>query len=202
MKSALRIGLTAAALTLPLHAIPQQAVPPPPKPADAGPSLADTMKFIEKTLNNQEPVRFTAHVNYSPSGFAPSFMQTVTLADVHAEAQTCEVRFSMKIARISLDPNNSFGDKEQFEPFTLRLKEASNLKLEPFSVYNAYGMTVNGVAQVGQTTTDIPISVLTVQPVQKGGSVIYIADEEMADRIAKAMVHAIELCAGASKDPF
>jgi len=30
----------------------------------------------------------------------------------------------------------------------------------------------------------------------------YFADEEMANRVAKALVHAVELCGGGSKDPF
>jgi hypothetical protein len=30
----------------------------------------------------------------------------------------------------------------------------------------------------------------------------YFADEEMANRVAKALVHAVELCGGGNKDPF
>jgi hypothetical protein len=30
----------------------------------------------------------------------------------------------------------------------------------------------------------------------------YFLDEDVANRIAKAMVHAVELCGGGNKDPF
>jgi hypothetical protein len=31
---------------------------------------------------------------------------------------------------------------------------------------------------------------------------VYFADEDTANRVAKAMIHAVELCGGGDKDPF
>jgi hypothetical protein len=59
----------------------------------------------------------------------------------------------------------------------------------------------------GNTTrsyrSDPPIFVLRVRRQKGAGSNEFdFTDEALANRVAKAMVHAVELCGGGSKDPF
>jgi hypothetical protein len=61
-------------------------------------------------------------------------------------------------------------------------------------------------AQVGQTAsiyrTEPVVYLLTVTYLGGEFLRLYFSDEEIANRVAKAMLHAVELCGGGSKDPF
>lgn len=46
---------------------------------------------------------------------------------------------------------------------------------------------------------DPPVFVLLVRGPDKKGSDFFFFDEKMANRVAKAMMHAVELCGGGSK---
>jgi hypothetical protein len=48
---------------------------------------------------------------------------------------------------------------------------------------------------------DPPVFVIIVKK-KNGEDDFYLYDESLAQRIAKALVHAVELCGGGSKDPF
>jgi CRISPR/Cas system CMR subunit Cmr6 (Cas7 group RAMP superfamily) len=50
---------------------------------------------------------------------------------------------------------------------------------------------------------DPPVFVLKVRKKNKDFQVVLFSDEQMANRVAKAMVHAVELCGGGGKpEPF
>jgi hypothetical protein len=48
---------------------------------------------------------------------------------------------------------------------------------------------------------DPPVFVIIVKK-KNGRDYFFLYDESLANRIAKALVHAVELCGGGSKDPF
>jgi hypothetical protein len=58
-------------------------------------------------------------------------------------------------------------------------------------------------SQLGKTVkVDPGVYRLTITWLGGGQSFLFFRDEEIANRIAKAMNHAVELCGGGSKDPF
>ena len=67
----------------------QQNVPPPPKPADEGPSLAETMKFIQGTkFGSQDVVSWTN--KYSDGSTQPVEHES---KEVFADPGTCTLKF-------------------------------------------------------------------------------------------------------------
>src|SRR5208282_5606509 len=69
------------------------AVLPPPKPADGGPSLEITMKFIQDQLNDQGTVRY-AVTNSRLNGVL--FRNYDVISDVVADAVTCTLYAKQK----------------------------------------------------------------------------------------------------------
>jgi hypothetical protein len=154
------------------------------------PSLADTLQFIAEKLNDEGAVNYRAinqNSDGSTAGNPSSMSQRITQAS--PDPSTCQVRFNRRLTVDGSDTRTviSFRRVEKLEVSTYqdsvnRLRARSGsvqlFKTEPV-VYRL------GVILAGGTT---------VTP--------YFRDEEMANRIAKAMTHAVELCGGGSKDPF
>src|SRR5579862_4083199 len=82
------------ALLLPIAVA--QEIPPPPKPADDGPSLEATMKFIQDKLNEQGKVDYVVTMRNSRTNAATSdpSSHSRTIADLDANAASCTVSFS------------------------------------------------------------------------------------------------------------
>jgi hypothetical protein len=62
-------------------------------------------------------------------------------------------------------------------------------------------------AQIGQpniiyNTVNPSVTALVVRQTPSNFKSILFSDPSLADRMAKALVHAIELCGGGNKDPF
>jgi hypothetical protein len=47
-----------------------------------------------------------------------------------------------------------------------------------------------------------PLFALAAKRPKQGENVFLFSDEDMANRVAKAMIHATELCGGGSNEPF
>jgi hypothetical protein len=54
----------------------------------------------------------------------------------------------------------------------------------------------------GSYKFDPPVYALKVARPHHTFNTFYFLDEDLANRVAKAFVHAVELCGGGSKDPF
>jgi hypothetical protein len=190
----------------------QQAVPPPPKPVDAqpqavntGPSLADTMKYIEDKLNNNPPVSYTAY----PTDGSPSFEMDGSNLKNHytADASACSL-----IA------------ERQSEILTVRtvvpLRSASKIEVGAVSTFDSSALfrlepdppmlrMTSGALSIEVTTTHPDFSFKTdkkhpVAPMATERKLtnqwgVVFADADAADRTAKALLHAVELCGGAQK---
>jgi len=66
-----------------------QDVPPPPKPADEGPSLEATMKFLQDKLPGKANFIVYAHDNVAGTDWTVS--ESVETSNVSADASRCRV---------------------------------------------------------------------------------------------------------------
>ena len=182
----------AFAFLLILPALQAQDVPPPPKPADDGPSLADTMKFIEEKLGSIGRVNQMAyfHDNQIGNDFTNKFSDEET--NVRGSVPACSITYHARATRneeVTEDKDAGFPLKDVQEVAVVTQEQ--DLK-ENVSKAGHPEWTVR---------VDPPVFVLVVKR-KSGLNHFYLYDESLANRIAKALVHAVELCGGGSKDLF
>jgi hypothetical protein len=169
-----------------------QDVPPPPKPPDDGPSLADTMKFIEEKLGSIGPVSYVAYHHDNTDGRDWTVKIIQKESNVRASVQGCRIDYHMWSSfagKVGLDQDAWFLLKD-VEEVVVETKEQNFKK----------AASRQGVPEVS-TRVDPPVFVITAKK-KNGGDEFALNDEPLAHRIAKALVHAVELCGGGSKDPF
>ena len=171
-----------------------RAVPITVNAAAGTPSLADTLHFIEGKLNDNAAVNYrgiSENADGSPVGTPISLSQRVTQAA--ADPSSCRVRFNW---RFTSNGNVTIGKREVI---SFRRVEKLEMATEQDAVNRER-------AQVGQTAsiyrTEPVVYLLTVTYLGGEFLRLYFSDEEIANRVAKAMLHAVELCGGGSKDPF
>jgi hypothetical protein len=212
-------GFCLAATAVSTKSAQRKAVPPPPKPADEGPSLEVTMKFIQDKLNQEGSVSYIESYHNSITGeqggpwkhsFASSVEEVypsggLSLKTVHA--------WPMAGHRDTFTHRLCFKEVEKLE--VLSMAEYANReatrKGNPELVYQydppAYELLIHMTS--GKT---LPTHVQRVKgdstPIEETEEStaeidLPFPDEDTANRLAKAMVHAVELCGGGSKpEPF
>lgn len=191
-----------------------QNVPPPPKP-DTGPSLEVTMKFIQDKLQDQDPITYiekTETEGDSDSGNSYQILQA------HTDAATCTLTLQTESITEWTGALNQVGGgvtyrkyrmKWQFfykVPFSkiekLDVKDANsgdNPLVPKYSILTLYA--ANHAILMDRTCVEgcddsIP------QHLQANGAALWLISENTANRLAKAMLHAVELCGGGNHDPF
>jgi hypothetical protein len=186
------IYITALALLLSAAASAQTAVAPPPQPADNGPSLAVTMQFIQAKMNEVGKINFAAYTHDNANGQDFVDQISVESGNVVADPAACRISYHRTLI------NNG---APTIKDFTINLRDVLNL-----SVITGDMAVTQAQAEGGHparnSRVEPPIFVLVVKKAGNQENWIYLSDEEMANRIAKAMVHAVELCGGGNKEPF
>jgi hypothetical protein len=197
----------------------KKPVQPPPKPSDEGPSLQVTMKFIQDKMNQEGSVTFiqSSHDTITGESGGPwKHSSESTVAEIDPAGGLSLKTVHVWPVAVNSDIFTwqlSFKDVQKLEVLTQAdYANRSSAKagkpewvtqIDP-SVYvlvisMASGRTVSVHAKMirgDQTPTEEKDANWTES------SLLLFRDEETANRIAKAMVHAVELCGGGSKDPF
>jgi len=189
------IRVITLALFLGLIASAQDA-PPPPKPADDGPSLEVTMKFIEDKLNAQGNVSWVYtwqnSIAQTTGGPVPASEEA---ANATSDPKACTLRLHFKAtdnAKVTEDADflTSLKDVEKIQ--VMSLQERTNL------LWAKRGHPEITVA----ASPAVWALVLSFTKDKKDGEVDFkFFDEELSHRMAKAMLRAVELCGG-GKEPF
>jgi len=180
---------------LTLAALAQQAVPPPPKPADSGPSLAVTMKFLQDKLNEEGPINFTLFVHDDVGGSDWVIRRTFVESSFSTDANLCLLKYHLK----RTDNGQQKLDVDQ----QLNLKSVQSVSV----MTEEQSVKINGAAdgQTGQSLRCDPSVFamrIKIAGVSGGASVLLFHDEDTANRVAKALNHAVELCGGGQNEPF
>jgi hypothetical protein len=203
----------------------QQVAAPPVKPASSGPTLLETMQFIQEKLSQQGQVAWAETMSNQPGLTLRMF---VNVSDVMADPGACALYTTFTIdstielpkGRV-LKPGGSVTaddlHTQTMETDTTPFKQVEKITVE--KKQDAENQALAEAAHPEITVTLAPpvfyvklwaSSALfsahtsttkgTHTPVEKdatsktGGFVI--RDEETANKVAKAMTHAMELCGG------
>jgi hypothetical protein len=157
------------------------------------PSLAETLSFIAEKLSTQGPVSIgmketLTNGAITSNKFMPRNWQ-VNYSHVTPSETTCAMSIDFEFA----------GEK-----YSARLSLSRIAKIELLSLQDYlenYQWLPPGV-QV-QNVTEASLSfVLNITSPDVKSKQLYFSNETLADRVAKAMVHAVELCGGGKKEPF
>lgn len=166
--------------------------PPTPLPTNAsGPTLGETLNFIADKLDSQGKITWVTTSKERKEAFTDSVEYFVASTNLRA----C----TMSVLYDKTKPGNYFPvsfrrivkiEVIPWEEAMARVNDKDN------SSYTAYR---RGVQNIVSPET----YVLRITTPDGGWRDLSIADETIADRLAKAMVHAADLCGGGSKpEPF
>ena len=174
-------------------ALTQQKVPPPPKPAPDGPSLEVTMKFIQDKLNDEGAVKFVLLRHNAEEG---DIRRTVSqeISNVTTEPRKCQITYHVR-GTYSSEGETATNDSD----CDLSVGEVKNIVVIRGEQY------LEEAVNHSDSVITIPKFLVLEMRLPKGEKcVAFLKDEDMANRVAKALVHAVELCGGGKKEaePF
>ncbi len=200
MKRTFAIAMLAMLLSATTSGLAQTAVAPPPKPADSGPSLDVTMKFIQDKVSSNGSVTCTAILTDTSTGEeSTSIKQGCGFVTTHvvADPAACTISFHRKYFRYD-------GSVRREGDYSLDLRKVEDISVMPIAQFwNRDGVQIQGVSCC---TVTPEVYVVWPRPVDarysRSGGEFHFYSEEMADRVAKALTHAVELCGGGNKEPF
>ena len=172
----------------------QQPVAPPPQPSDNGPSLAVTMRFIQDKMNEQGKINYALYTHDNAKGEDwPVYNISIEATNVVADPATCRITWHKVTTNggkvgmnrdLSLDLHNVLTFEVRTSTYEAKMED-----------------TANGHPELDKRQ-DPPYFAVTARLRDKTESPLFFSSEEIANRIAKAMVHAVELCGGGNQEPF
>jgi hypothetical protein len=170
----------------------KKAVPPPPRPADSSPSLAATLQYIQERVSQQGKINRAIYVHDNSTGNELTVQYADEITNIAPHPENCILNYHFRewnnsTISVDVDAGIPFHDAE--DVVILPIEQVCK------EVDSKAGYTT------GSYRSDPPVFVLRVRR-KVGYNEFFFIDEEMANRVAKAMVHAIELCGGGNKDPF
>jgi hypothetical protein len=189
----------AFAFLLLLPVLRAQDVPPPPRPADipppAGPangepSLDVTMKFIQDKLGSLGKVSFAEPSHNTKTGQDSSTNYDMEIGKVTADRQQCRLSFHWK--------ESKNGVVAQDADLWFPLRDVRDVTLEP---YEHLLDDLSAKAGHPENTAGLGNPPVTILLVNRSGTfnMFPFVEAELADRVARAINHAVELCAGGGR---
>ncbi len=172
-------------------------------PTTSGPSLAETMQFIQEKLNGLGKVAFVDFRQETSSGSTWTSTFTNEISNVVADQNQCRISYHWKLT------NDGSTYKDKNSVFSLR--DVQEIVVKPLEQYETEFYAKNGHPNAIVTSTSPHMTALEVR-LPRGEENFFLfsevntflfADANLADRVAKAFTHAVELCGGGSKpEPF
>jgi YD repeat-containing protein len=161
------------------------------KREDGGESLETTLKFMEQNLNGIDPINFVAYAHDTATGQDWTMQQSAEYSNVRAHVLPCLVGYHYK----QMQNGAVSEDHEAWIPLDGVAKiEVMREEQHLNSIASAYGHS---------TWTYRLERPLFVMKASRFDSDVYNAlvfsNEDLANRVAKAMIHAVELCGGGTK---
>jgi hypothetical protein len=184
-------------------ALTQQSVPPPPQPAldkpatsDNSPSLEVTMKFIQAKLNEIGQVNYTVTFLDAGGNFTGSSLMSVEKSHIVADAGKCQISYH---AWVQVDRKKN---QQSHSDEIILLRDVRNISVMKASQWiHEYG--AGSSMPTGSIAVSPEMYFLIVRQIKSKEDRFAFDDEEMANRVAKALLHAVELCGvGGQPEPF
>lgn len=184
-------------LFLATYSIAQTPVPPPPKPPDSRPSLEVTMKFIQEKISDQgSRMNYAATCHDSASGWNGVLQISLDWTKVSADTAACRISYHMSV---TVDGKVLFdGDA------ALDFRDVQDIIVLPYEQHAQRSQADQGHPAMSCTSTPALFAIKTRLPKKRYSEwpEFDFYEEELANRVAKAMVHAVELCGGGKPEPF
>jgi hypothetical protein len=162
-------------------------------PASTGPSLAETMQYIQERLNDLGKVSYVEFNQNTIDGstFNSNFVEA--FSNVVADQNQCRIAFHKKG---SVD-----GTAWEFDTgFSLR--DVQEIVVKPYEQYQTEGNAKNGRPNIINTSINPPLTALLVRGPHGVLTYFPFTEANLADRVARALTRAVELCGGGNKDKF
>jgi hypothetical protein len=163
-------------------------------PAVKGPSLAKTMRLLQNELNASGKATFTVITRDEPGGPDQISRYTFEISNVVADSASCTVRYHMK----SSIKKQFIGD----EDFSLNLHYVLGVRVMTYEQFLKEEDGVDTENPNDQTQGYARFNPPMIMLLPQGEDGFVFADEVLANRIAKTLTRAVELCGGGNKQPF
>ena len=191
----------------------QVPVAPPPRPTDAtpapqnvtaasasatesGPSMTDTVKFIEDKLNAQGKVTYLLAYRDEGKGKTKKARE---YADQNTGVAVDAGGWILRYQRIAYK-----GDQVlSHDDLSFSFKEIQTLEVMNFEDFLNLQAAADGHPD-SKVSIPAPTPFALVVTLKNSQHIYFLfTDEDMANRVARAMIHAVDLCAGPTgKEPF
>jgi hypothetical protein len=167
----------------------------PPPAANSGPSLEATLNFIADKLNGQGVVSWLSTAQNTVAGTTgPPTQVTLQISNAIGDPRTCRLTYHAKITaagKVSFD-----GDA------LLPLRRVEKLAVMTMQDANNEFHARQGHPELTETISPAIYRLLVTSAANRETFFLFI-DQDLANRVAKAMNHTAELCgAGGSQEPF
>jgi hypothetical protein len=145
------------------------------------------MQFLQAKLNEQGKMNWTTHYHDSADATNWTYVFIFEVSNAVADAAACKVGYHYKITRdgaVISDEDASFKlhDVQDLTLTTGDLRQNKNDTAAGHTTWNA--------------KVDPPVFDLIVRGQEKAEFYFFFFDEDTANRVTKAMGHAVELCGG------
>lgn len=179
-------------------------------PTGSSPTLAETMKFIQDKLNDNNKTSWIDHDQYTlvyKRGSDTGWHDTVTheYSSVVADTGQCSISYHIftKLSGGYWGMKTSEGKNNKGEDKTFSLRSVQEIVVKPWEQYETEWLAKNGHPDKTIASSTPAITALVVRQPHGVENVFTFTDAALADRIAKAMIHSVELCGGGkSEEPF
>jgi TonB family protein len=175
-------------------AIPPSSLPPPSVSAVSGSSLTATMQFVEEKLGESSRVSYTVYTHDNTYGKDSIDRRGVETSNIAADPASCRVSYHQKVTadnKVAADADDRF-----------RVRDVMDVSVMTGEQYLMKLHGDSAEAPREENRFDPPIFYLVVRGAKYDLAWFLFTDDDTANRVAKEMVHAVELCGGGNKDPF
>ncbi|MGA7156573.1 MAG: hypothetical protein WBY53_06990 [Acidobacteriaceae bacterium] len=190
----------------------------PKKQTDSGPSLDVTTKFIQDELNAEGEVNYAAYIHdnqsgsdeiiqYSYKSIDPQFptpgnkCSAVYTFISHTEnsSRASDLRYTRYLyfqgmQKLQVMPANSWWEQEMADEST----PTKSVNIQPNLFVLSFGRPVSDIVC---EVDGKPVKCVTTQ-IDRIAMTWSFRDQDTANSVAKAVMHAVELCGGGHQDPF
>jgi YD repeat-containing protein len=172
----------------------QQQAPAAPRSGGDGPSLEITMKFIQDSLNSVGPVSFVEFTHDGMSGNDMTYRHMEEYSKVNADTAACIVNLHYR----EVLGNTVRQDKHAW----IALKAVHDITVLPEGQYMNELDSAKGHPS-WNSRVDPPVFVLKITgPRSNEYNALVFLNEDSANRVAKSMRRAVELCGGGNMGRF
>jgi len=151
------------------------------------------MKFIQDKATDADKFNFIIYTHNNLNGQDASFQATVETTMFNADAPRCRIEYHLKVT----DNGATMEDSD----VSIDLKA-----IKAIEVISGDQSAKKAAAAAGQPEIDFRIDpphfTLTIVKLHETRYYLNFPDESIANRVASALSHAVELCGGGSKEPF